>query len=55
MGLILHLISVCVIIVAYEIIRSPLHALKETIQVKTIKMCTVLKETASQLKEIVSK
>ena len=55
MGLILHLISVCVILVAYEIIRDPLHALKETIQVKSIKMFTVLKETASRLKEIVSK
>jgi len=55
MGLTLHLISVCVILVAYEIIRDPLHALKETIQLKTIRMYTVLKETVLRLKEIVSK
>jgi len=55
MGLILHLISICVILVAYEIIRDPLHALKETIQSKLTKMYTVLKETASRLKEIVFK
>ena len=55
MSITLYLISVCVIIVAYEIIRNPLHALKETIQTKTIKMYTVLKETVLRLKEIVSK
>lgn len=55
MGLILHLISVCVILVAYEIIRDPLLNLKETLQVKLTKMYTVLKEAASRLKEIVFK
>ena len=55
MGLILHLISICVILVAYEIIRDPLHALKEPIQVKSIKLFTVQKETVCRLKEIVFK
>ena len=55
MELILYLISVCVILVVYEVIRDPLLNLKETIQVKLRKMYTVLKETASQLKEIVFK
>jgi len=55
MGLILHLISVLVMIVAYEIIRNPLHALKDIIVTKTKRIYTVLKETVSRLKEIVSK
>jgi len=52
MGLTFHLISICVILVAYEIIRNPLLALKETIQIKIknvlIKLSDLLKEIASK-------
>ena len=55
MELILILLLICSMIGVYEVIRDPLHALKDLIVNKLTKMYTVLKETVSRLKEIVSK